>query len=59
MSTKLSPEVGGNGEYLIVHNFAGRRMRGFKVTEQEVGAPTLPPPPPPTPVAGSKTISLV
>ena len=47
VSIKLCPEVGRNGEYLIVHNFAGRRMRGFKVTERDLGAPTLPPPHPP------------
>ena len=47
VSIKLCPEVGRNGEYLIVHNFAGRRMRGFIVTERDLGAPTLPPPPAP------------
>ena len=38
-----------NDEYIIVCNFGGRRMRGFKVIEGDLRAPPPPPPPPPFP----------
>ena len=49
VSTKLCPQV-GNDEYIIVYNFGGGRMSGFRVTEGGLrGPPTT------TPVAAQIT----
>ena len=38
VSTKLCPQV-GNDEYIIVYNFGGGRMSGFRVTEGGLRGP--------------------